>query len=75
MKIDLINKHVELNTFLKIKHLASTGGQVKLLIRSGQVSVNGQVENRNRRKLVKGDVVVVSGNKLVVDSEVDTLLP
>ena len=66
---------IELNSFLKLKHLASTGGQAKVLIRSGKVSVNGQAETRNRRKLLKGDVVVVSGNKLVVDSEVDTLPP
>ena len=58
---------LELNTFLKMHNLASTGGQAKVLIRSGKVLVNGVVEMRNRKKLLAGDVVVVDGQQYVVE--------
>jgi ribosome-associated protein len=53
---------IELNAFMKQKGLAATGGQAKLLIRSGRVFVNGVVETRNKRKLRPGDVVKVGGD-------------
>ncbi len=63
-------KIIELNTFLKLKNLASTGGQAKLLIRSGEIKVNGEVEMRNRRKLLAGDKISYQGNVHVVEEEV-----
>jgi len=60
---------VELNTFLKIKNLASTGGQAKQLIRSGAVLVNGIIETRNRRKLIAGDKVEVNGKKYIITED------
>ena len=61
---------IELNTFLKLKNLASTGGQAKVLIRSGEILVNGEVEMRNRRKLLVGDEVKYKGKMYVVEKEV-----
>jgi ribosome-associated protein len=58
--------YIELNTFIKMKGLAPTGGQAKLLIRSGKVLVNGGVELRNKRKLRKGDMVEVSNQTFTV---------
>ena len=58
---------IELNTFLKLKLNLPTGGQAKLLIRSGQVFVNGQLETRNRKKLVKGEIVSVEGKRWEVE--------
>jgi ribosome-associated protein len=57
---------IELNAFIKQKCLATTGGQAKLLIRSGKVLVNSVVETRNKRKLHKGDKVCVGENEWVV---------
>ena len=62
--------YIELNAFLKINGLATTGGQAKLLIRAGEVFVNGQVETRNKRKLHMGDIVEYQGKKYVVESVV-----
>lgn len=64
-----MEKIIELNTFLKIKALASTGGQAKILIRSGEILVNGEVETRNRKKLNAGDVVECKGKKYVVEED------
>ena len=60
---------IELNIFLKLKNLASTGGQAKQLIRSGLVLVNGVVETRNRRKLIAGDKVEVNSKKYLVTED------
>jgi len=40
---------------LKVAGFAHSGGQAKQLVRSGQVRVNGEVENRPGRKLKSGD--------------------
>jgi len=52
--------YIELNAFIKLKGLAPTGGQAKLIIRSGVVLVNGVVETRNKKKLREGDSVKVA---------------
>jgi len=61
--------YIELNDFLKVKNLASTGGQAKVLIRSGKVLVNGIIEKRNRRKLVAADIVLVEEKEYKVTGE------
>jgi ribosome-associated protein len=58
---------LRLDQFLKVRRIADTGGQAKLLIQSGEVQVNGEVETRRRRKLVVGDVVEVDGTAYSVD--------
>ena len=58
MKEIVISKEpVELYKILKFEGLASTGGEAKAVIDSGQVSVNGSVETRKRKKIVSGDVI------------------
>lgn len=59
--------YIELNAFLKSLGIAPTGGQIKTLIRSNVVSVNGAVETRNKRKLHIGDVVSYSGKNYKID--------
>ena len=58
---------IELNNFIKLKKLASTGGQAKLLIRSGKILVNSLVETRNRKKLVDGDKITFEGKIFLVN--------
>lgn len=60
---------IKLEQFLKLARIAPTGGQAKLLIQSGQVRVNGEVETRRGRKLRPGDRVEVDGEVLIVMSE------
>ena len=59
-------EYIELNTFIKINGLATTGGQAKTLIRSGIITVNETVETRNKKKLYNGDVVEYYGKKYKV---------
>ena len=58
---------MELNAFIKKKGLAGTGGQAKLLIRSGVVKLNGIVETRNKKQLIKGDQVQVNNKIYLVE--------
>ena len=53
---------MKLDQFLKWNNIVSTGGEAKMLINSGQVSVNGEIEKRRGRKLKIGDVVKFSNN-------------
>ena len=50
-----------LDQFLKLIGIADTGGQAKMMIQGGEISVNGEVETRRRRKLAAGEVVEVDG--------------
>ncbi len=62
--------YIELQIMLKVNAVVSTGGQAKVMIQSGVVKVNGEVDTRVRRKLVVGDVVEVNGKKLSVTEDI-----
>jgi ribosome-associated protein len=52
---------IRLGQFLKLADLIDTGGEGKVLIASGDVTVNGEVDTRRGRQLHPGDVVEVLG--------------
>jgi len=56
-EIEISREPVELYKILKFEGVAASGGEAKSLIDSGQVSVNGAVETRKRKKIVSGDVI------------------
>ena len=58
-------KTMKLDQFLKWHNFVSSGGEAKTLIKSGNVKVNGEVEKRRGRKLVKGDKVMFLKNELI----------
>lgn len=53
--------YILLQQFLKLKNLVGSGGEAKLLIQTGNVKVNGEVETRRGRKLYHGDTVTMDG--------------
>lgn len=63
----MTNQSIKLDQFLKLKGIASTGGQAKLMIQSGEVKVNGSPETRRGRQLVEGDYVTVAGQTFTVE--------
>jgi len=63
---------IELDRFLKMAQVVQSGGEAKVLIRSGEVQVNGTVETRRGRKLRPGDVVFVHGEEYVIESDGET---
>lgn len=51
---------------LKAASLVGSGGEAKVLIQAGEVSVNGEVETRRGRRLEVGDVIEVGDERLEV---------
>ncbi|MEH6515213.1 MAG: RNA-binding S4 domain-containing protein [Halioglobus sp.] len=65
-EIEITTEPVELNKLLKFGGLVTTGGEAKLLIGDGQVTVNGEIETRRRKKIVNGDVIEFRGEQVQV---------
>lgn len=59
-------EYITLESFLKMQGVVETGGRAKLMITSGMVSVNGEMDNRRGRKLRQGDVVRMEGLRMEV---------
>ena len=50
---------IRLGQFLKLADLVGDGSEVKPLVASGEVLVNGEAETRRGRRLGRGDTVTV----------------
>ena len=61
--IEIQKEPVELYKILKFEGMTSTGGEAKLLIGDGQVTVNGATETRRGRKMMNGDVIGFRGDQ------------
>ena len=57
---------ITLGQALKAAGIAGTGGEAKILVQTGEVLVNGEVETRRGRRLRDGDVVEVGEERLEV---------
>ncbi len=57
---------IRLDQFLQLCGVP-TGGQAKLLIQGGQVSLNGEIETRRRKKLLPGDIVQIDSETFEVE--------
>lgn len=63
-KVVINREPVELYKVLKFEGLVASGGEAKMAVAEGLVSVNGQLETQKRKKLVAGDIVEFNGEKL-----------
>ena len=64
------DESIKLGQFLKLADLVDSGSEAKQLLAGGVVRVNGDVETRRGRQLVRGDLVTVaSASARVVDPE------
>ena len=61
-----IRQGTTLGQALKAASIVGSGGEAKVLIQAGEVTVNGDVETRRGRKLEEGDVVEVGDERLEV---------
>jgi ribosome-associated protein len=55
--VKINGEFVELYKVLKFEGLTQSGGQAKSVIANGEVTVNGEIETRKRKKLVAGDII------------------
>lgn len=58
---------ITLGQFLKLMGVAQTGGHAKILVQSGEVEVNGEIETRRGRKMKNGDRVSALGQTFEVN--------
>jgi ribosome-associated protein len=57
--VEIRGDSIRLGQFLKLADLVDTGADAKPLLMQGMVFVNGEMETRRGRQLVKGDVVSI----------------
>lgn len=62
--VQLRKEPITLGQLLKLVGLVDTGGGAKALLAEGQVRVDGVVERRRGRKLLRGQEVEVAGTRL-----------
>lgn len=55
------NDFIKLDQFLKWQGIVQTGGEAKIIIKQGEVTVNGEIETRRGKKLRTGDRVSLGG--------------
>lgn len=55
-------EYIELKNLIKLLGWVDTGGEAKFHIDNQEVKVNGEIETQRRKKVRRGDIVMV-GNK------------
>jgi len=57
---------IPLNSLMKLLGLVNSGGEAKMMIKEGEVTVNGTIEYRLRNKIRKGMTVGFNGQLIIV---------
>lgn len=65
--IKLREDHIKLGQALKATGLVDSGVMAKLVIKEGQVRVNGEVEYQRGKKLYDGDVVSFENETIKIE--------
>jgi ribosome-associated protein len=68
VEIKIRDQVIRLGQLLKLANIVSSGGEAKILIKEGEVKVNGKVDTRRGAQLHHGDMVEALGNKFVIRS-------
>jgi len=58
IEFQLHTDYIDLLQILKATSIVMSGGEAKMLVDDGFVTVNGEIEHRRRKKLRVGDVVI-----------------
>lgn len=64
--ITIKDDFIKLGQALKLAGLVGSGIDAKMVIQNGEVTVNGEVDERRGRKLYPGDVFEYDGNQVEV---------
>ena len=66
MKISISTEFIRLDALLKLANFVGSGGQAKLVIQSGQVTVNNEICTQRGKKIRVGDVVMFEEQTVTV---------
>ena len=64
--VAITTEFIKLQDLLKLANLVGTGGEAKIVIQNGDVSVNGEVCTMRGKKIRPGDTVAFDGKELTV---------
>ena len=64
--ITITTEFIKLQDLLKLANLVGTGGEAKIVIQNGDVSVKGEVCTMRGKKIRPGDKVAFDGKELTV---------
>lgn len=64
--IEITTEYIKLQDLLKVAGLTYTGGEAKVMVQEGLVTVNGEVCTMRGRKIRPGDTVEFEGKTLEV---------
>jgi ribosome-associated protein len=62
----LTTEFIELIRLLKVLRIAESGGQAKMFVNEGEVTVNGLPESRKRAKIRKDNVVRIFDYEIMI---------
>ncbi|MBI6872824.1 S4 domain-containing protein YaaA [Clostridium aciditolerans] len=64
--IKINTEFIKLDSFLKWVGAVSLGSEAKMVIQDGMVIVNGEVETRRGKKIIKGDTIEFNGETYTI---------
>ena len=64
--VSIQTEYIKLEALLKLANLVGSGGEAKVVIQDGQVTVNGAVCPMRGKKLRPGDLVVFQCREILV---------
>ena len=65
--IQITTEFIKLDALLKFAALVGTGGEAKMVIADGMVSVNGEVCTMRGKKIRPGDQVIFADQTILVE--------
>ncbi len=65
--IKIKDEYIKLGQAMKLSGMVSSGVEAKIVIKDGQVTVNGEVELQRGKKLYHGDVVSYNGETITIE--------
>lgn len=64
--IEIRDEFITLDNLLKFSGIAETGGEAKLMIIEGYVSLNGEICTQRKKKIYKGDKIQIDDVEIQV---------
>lgn len=65
-KVKIKDEYIKLGQAMKLGGLADSGIDAKIMIQSGEVTVNGKTELQRGKKLRDGDIVSCNGETIQI---------
>ncbi len=67
MNIKIKTPYIELDSLLKYANICASGGEAKIVIKEGNVLLNGEVCTMRKKKIYAGDKVSIGETEITVE--------